>query len=451
MPSIDLFAAAIDFDISKASGPLADRMRPQSLAEFIGQEHLLGEDKVLRRMIEEDKLASIIFWGPPGSGKTTLANVIAKTTGHFFSPFSAVFSGIKEVRSVMERAHTERHIYDRKALVFVDEIHRFNKAQQDGFLPFVERGDIVLIGATTENPSFEVNAALLSRMKVFVLYTLSPDHITQILKNALANEKNGLGAHQIVIDPQTIKIMALMADGDARSALNTLERAFNLARTEADGSRMITTELVYEAAQAKMLRYDKDGEEHYNLISAFIKSLRGSDPDAAIYWLVRMLEAGEDPLYIARRMIVFAAEDVSNADPQALTIALNAREATDILGKPECQIPLAQAVVYLATAPKSNASYAALNAAKQTIQETGTLPVPLHIRNAPTKLMKALDYGKDYKYAHDHPEHYLAQEYLPAEIRGSRFYVPGPFGFEKEIEKRLKWWAKKKQEQMEES
>ncbi len=445
MPTLDLFSKALDFDLEKRSGPLADRVRPIKLEQFVGQEHLLGPGKILQKLIEKDKLQSMVFWGPPGSGKTTLAAVIANATGHNFAPLSAVFSSIKEVRTIMESAHTQRHIYDRKTIVFIDEIHRFNKAQQDAFLPFVEKGDIILIGATTENPSFEIIAALLSRTRVLVLHPLSGNHIAAIIRQALADEKNGLGTTAVQIEEEVIEMMADLANGDARSALNALELAYNLALIE-DESCRIGPEIVREAYQKKTLRYDKSGEEHYNLISALHKSLRGSDPDAALYWLARMIEAGEDPLYIARRMIRFASEDIGNADPGALTLTLAARDSYHFLGSPEGELALAQAAVYLATAPKSNAIYKAYNEVKSIIRKTGNLEVPLHIRNAPTKLMKSLNYGQDYQYDHDSEDHYIPQHYLPDRIRDKKFYRPSKFGFEKEIQKRLDWWAKKKNE-----
>ncbi len=446
--NLDLFTNAIDFDIEKRSGPLADRVRPHTLDRFVGQTHLLGEDKLLRKMIEGHQLQSLILWGPPGSGKTTLAAIIAKSTPYNFAPFSAVFSTIKDVRSVMELAHTQFHLYDKKTIVFVDEIHRFNKSQQDAFLPFVERGDIILIGATTENPSFEINPALLSRTKVLVLNALTAADIAQILQFAVSDEKNGLRDPNLVIEAGVLDFMADSANGDARAALNTLEIAYNFVKEADTVTRPITLAVAQEAFQQRILRYDKNGEEHYNIISALHKSMRGSDPDAALYWLTRMLAAGEDPLYVARRMVRFAAEDVGNADPQALSIAIAARDAYHFLGSPEGEIALAQAVIYLATAPKSNAVYAAYEKVKKLIGRTGNLEVPLHIRNAPTGLMKSLGYGKDYQYAHDHPDHYVAQEYLPSEIAQEKFYQPSPFGFEKDIQKRLDWWAKKKAETM---
>lgn len=446
MANLDLFTNPIDFDPDKRSGPLADRMRPTDLTHFVGQEHLLSEGKVLRTMIEQKQLQSLIFWGPPGSGKTTLAHIIAASTEHNFTPFSAVFSSMKEVRAVMEQAHTQRHVYGRKTILFIDEIHRFNKAQQDGFLPFVEKGDIILIGATTENPSFEVNPALLSRAKVLIMQPLQEADLVQILQFAIDDPKNGLGEPKPVIAAEDLRLLARIANGDARTALTTLEIAHNLATSAETTPVTITADIIQEAFQQKLLRYDKSGEEHYNLISALHKSLRGSDPDAALYWLARMLMAGEDPLYVARRMVRFASEDVGNADPQALQVALAARDAYHYLGSPEGELALVQAVVYLATAPKSNALYEAYSKVKKLIKKTGNLDVPLHIRNAPTRLMKDVGYGKGYQYDHDSEDHYIPQAYLPTEIADQTFYKPSKFGFEKEIQKRLDWWARKKQE-----
>ncbi len=424
--------------------PLADRMRPRNLDEYVGQDHLLGADSLLRRAVQEDRLFSVIFWGPPGSGKTTLARILAGETKSHFVSFSAVLSGVKEIRAVVDEAAEQWRLHRRRTLLFVDEIHRFNKAQQDAFLPHVESGLITLIGATTENPSFEVISPLLSRMRVLILKPFTEEDLERILQNALADEERGLGRLRLEIEPEALKRIVWSADGDARAALNSLEAAASLADKAGEAGRRMTLAFVERAIQKKALQYDKSGEEHYNLISALHKSLRGSDPDAALYWLGRMLKAGEDPLYLARRMVRFASEDVGNADPRALTVAVDAMQAYHFLGSPEGELALAQAAVYLATAPKSNALYVGYGQVNATIEKTGTLPVPLHIRNAPTKLMKELDYGKDYRYAHDYAEAYVPQEYLPDQIRGKegRFYRPTDRGYEKIIGERLEAWRK---------
>jgi len=428
----------------QANRPLADRMRPETLDEFVGQEHLLAKDSLLRRAVEEDRLFSMIFWGPPGSGKTTLARILVRETRAHFETFSAVLSGVKEIRAVIEEARRQIRSDNRKTILFVDEIHRFNKAQQDAFLPHVESGLITLIGATTENPSFEVIAPLLSRTRVFVLHPYSDEELRKILERALADGEKGLGKRSLIVEPEALDRIIWAADGDARAVLNNLEAAASMAEeTSADGSR-ITREIVEKALQKKALQYDKGGEEHYNLISALHKSLRGSDPDAALYWLGRMLAAGEDPLYIARRMVRFASEDVGNADPQALTLAVAAMQAFDFIGLPEGELALAQAAVYLATAPKSNALYTGYGRVKHSIRETGTLPVPLHIRNAPTRLMKELGYGKDYRYAHDYDDAYVPQDYLPDKLGGQVYYRPTDRGYEKIIRERLEKWRKMK-------
>ncbi|MDO3376719.1 replication-associated recombination protein A [Geoalkalibacter halelectricus] len=417
-----------------ADAPLAERMRPRNLTEVVGQQHLLAEGKLLRRLIETDQIASVIFWGPPGTGKTTLAQVIANSTRSRFVSFSAVLQGVKEVREIVARAREEKAFHGLQTLLFVDEIHRFNKAQQDAFLPHVERGDIILIGATTENPSFEVNAALLSRSRVFVLEPLQPADIRQLLERALSDPR-GLGGRGLSATDEALDFLAEMADGDARIALNTLEVAALSLRTGC-----LTKQALAESLQKKPLLYDKGGEEHYNVISAFIKSLRGSDPDAALYWLARMLEAGEDPLFIARRLVIFASEDVGNADPRGLQIAVAAMQAVHFVGLPEGRINLAQAVTYLAGAPKSNASYVGVDAALAEVRKSGALPVPLHVRNAPTRLMKDLGYGRGYRYAHDAAEAIVEQTHLPEEIAEKRFYRPTDHGYEKTIAERLRYW-----------
>jgi len=424
--------------------PLADRMRPRRLAEYVGQAQLLGRDGLLRRAIEEDRLFSMIFWGPPGSGKTTLARVIAQETSSHFSSFSAMLSGVKEIRAVVEAAVAWRDEQGEKTILFVDEIHRFNKAQQDAFLPHVESGLITLIGATTENPSFEVIAPLLSRSRVMVLKPFTEEELTLMIDSALQDEERGLGGLHLILAPAARELIVRSADGDARTLLNNLEAAASLVMDLETDQRIITGEIVFAAIQKKALQYDKDGEEHYNLISAFHKSLRGSDPDAALYWLARMLLAGEDPLFIARRMVRFASEDVGNADPRALTVAMDAMQAFHFIGLPEGELALAQAAVYLATAPKSNALYVAWGRVRETIRQTGSLPVPLHIRNAPTKLMKELEYGRDYKYAHDYRDAYIAQDYFPVELMKAepRFYIPTDRGYEKTIGERLEYWRR---------
>jgi len=424
--------------------PLADRMRPQTLDEFVGQRHILEKGSVLRKAIEEDKIQSAIFWGPPGTGKTTLAHVIAKATGAHFVSFSAVLSGIKEIKEVMAEATKMKEFYNRKTILFVDEVHRFNKAQQDAFLPHVEKGNIILIGATTENPSFEVISALLSRTKVYTLNPLNEDELRIIINRAIKDKERGLGNLNVELEDKALDYIAQMANGDARIALSTLEFAVLTIPPGDKGKRNITLKIAEETMQKKALVYDKGGEEHYNIISALHKSLRGSDPDAALYWLGRMLAGGEDPLYIARRMVQFASEDIGNADPQALQVAIAAKEAYHFLGSPEGELALAQAAVYLATAPKSNAVYKAFNLVCEDIQRTQALPVPMHIRNAPTKLMKDLGYGKDYKYPHDSPDHFVDETYLPENLKNRKYYQPTDFGFEKEIKKRLEWWEKKR-------
>jgi putative ATPase len=419
--------------------PLADRMRPRTLDEFVGQEALIGQGRALRLAIERDRLQSIILWGPPGTGKTTLARVIAKVTRAHFISFSAVLAGIKEIRTVMSEAEEARRRLGRRTILFIDEIHRFNKAQQDAFLPRVEAGDIVLIGATTENPSFEVNSALLSRSKVYVLKPLGTEQIVTILRRALGETDRGLGSLGLTADEDALTAIGKYANGDARVALNMLDMA--AAQTPAGGR--IEVAMIAELAQNRSLLYDKTGEEHYNLISALHKSMRNSDPDASVYWLARMLEAGEDPLYVARRLVRFASEDIGNADPRALSIAVAAKDAVHFVGMPEGNTALAQAAIYLATAPKSNAVYRAyLDAAEAAAREVAE-PVPLHLRNAPTKLMKDLDYGKGYRYAHDEATGIAEEmECLPPSHKGRHFYEPTDRGFEAELRRRLAQWRR---------
>lgn len=415
--------------------PLASRMRPRTLEEFCGQEHLLGPDRVLRRMIDADAVPSMIFWGPPGVGKTTLARIIARRTKAEFIDFSAVTSGVKEIKAVMKQAEDARAFGD-KTILFVDEIHRFNKAQQDAFLPFVEKGSITLIGATTENPSFEINAALLSRCRVFVLQPLSTDDLTELLHHALKSSR-GLGYLNVEIGEELIAAIAAFANGDARTALNVLEMAVTNG-TITPEKTIVTRDILEQCISKKSLLYDKNGEEHYNLISALHKSMRNSDPDAAVYWLARMLEAGEEPLYIARRLIRFATEDIGLADNNALTLAVSVYQACHFLGMPECNIHLTHAVVYLSLAPRSNSVYMAYEHARKDALNMLSEPVPLVIRNAPTGLMKELDYGKGYVYAHDTKEKIARMECLPESLKGTRYYIPGEAGEEKKQAERLK-------------
>ena len=425
----------------RGNQPLAERMRPKTLDDFVGQEHLLGSGKLLRELVGAGKLKSLILWGPPGSGKTTLAQIIANSANAICVHFSAVASGVKDLKKIIQEAEDLQRA-GKNTVLFVDEIHHFNKSQQDNFLPYVENGTLVLIGATTENPSFEVISPLLSRCQVLVLNPLSPDAIGQIIDRALQDVERGLGSWGLAIAADGRDFLIQQAQGDCRVALNALETAATLAQKTQ--SSTINLGHLQEALQRKALYYDKAGDEHYNVISAFIKSLRGSDPDAALYWMMRMLEAGEEPLFIARRMVIFAAEDIGNADPRALQVAVAAKEAFHFIGLPEGKIPLAQAVTYLASAPKSNASYKAMLAAAEDVRDHGTLAVPIHLRNAPTKLMKNLGYGKDYRYAHDYPDHVVAQDHLPEELAGKKYYAPTESGYEKQIKERLQFWQEKK-------
>ena len=434
---MDLFESHNDYRMDR-SRPLADRMRPQTLDQIIGQEHLTAEGSLLEQAIVNDRVFSMILWGPPGCGKTTLAGVMARQTQSHFIKISAVLSGVKDVRKIIETAKEQRRLFDRRTLLFVDEIHRFNKAQQDAFLHHVENGLITLIGATTENPSFEVIPALVSRCRVFVLKQLNKDQIIHILKRALVDTESGLGKSAALMTQGALESLSTLAEGDARIALANLETIV----THFPDQEKIDIQDIETIIEKKFLLHDKAGEDHFNLISAFIKSMRGSDPDAAVYWLTRMLKAGDDPVYLLRRMIRFATEDIGLADPGALTMALNASQSFRILGHPEGEDALVQAAIYLATAPKSNSVYIAYKKAKKVVEKTGYKPVPMHIRNAPTKLMKQMGYGKGYKYAHDFKDAIVKQSYLPEALENERFYLPTDRGYENLIKKRREGWEK---------
>jgi putative ATPase len=424
--------------------PLAARVRPRNLAEFVGQEHLVGEGRVLRKSIEADQIPSMILWGPPGSGKTTLAYVVANVTKSHFSPLSAVSAGVADLRRIVNEAKRRRKLSGQRTILFIDEIHRFNKSQQDAILPYVENGIVTFIGATTENPSFEVISALLSRCRVFTLDPLTDEQVRLIVERAIKDEDSGLGKFKVELPEDALVHLVVMSNGDARVALNALEMATQATAPEAGGNRQLSLETIEEALQRRALLYDKSGEQHYDLISALHKSLRGSDPDAALYWLGRMLEAGEDPLYVARRLVRFASEDVGMADPQALVVAVAAQQAVHFLGMPEGNLALAEAVIYLASAPKSNSLYEAYSKVQQDVEHSRNEPVPLHLRNPVTKLMRGLGYGKGYKYAHDYPGHFVEQQNLPDLLKGKRYYSPSDQGYEKEVRARLKaWWEKK--------
>ena len=424
------------------TAPLAERMRPVNFDEFVGQRHILAEDRVLRRAIDADRVPSILFWGPPGSGKTTLARLIANVTSAYFEPVSAVSAGVADLRKAVAEARERQSLHQQPTILFVDEIHRFNKAQQDVILPHVEDGTITFIGATTENPSFEVNAPLLSRCRVFTLHALDEEAVTDIITRAVADHRRGLGDLSAALEPDALGHLVNIANGDARVALNALEMAAVTVEPELDGTRRITIEAISDALQRRTPRYDRAGDSHYDTISAFIKSVRGSSPDGALYWLARMLEAGEDPLFIARRLVILAAEDIGLANPGALPVAVAAQQAVHFIGLPEGRIPLAEATVYLATSPKSNAAYMALERALDDVRNHPQDPVPLHLRNAVTGLMRGMGYGAGYKYSHDYEGHFEAQEYLPPNLSGRRYYEPSDQGSEAAIAERLqRWWG----------
>ena len=437
--------SGVDLELSSGM-PLAARMRPRGFAEFVGQEQLVGKGRILRKCIEADQLPSLILWGPPGSGKTTLAFVIAGVTKSHFSPLSAVSAGVADLRRIVDEANQRLKLSGQRTILFIDEIHRFNKAQQDTILPFVENGVAILIGATTENPSFEVISPLLSRCRVFTLSSLTDEEIRLIAERAIEDEERGLGKLKVELAEEALRHLIVMSDGDARVALNTLEMATQATLPGADGLRHLSLTTIEEALQHRALLYDKSGDQHYDLISALHKSLRGSDPDAALYWLGRMLEAGEDPLYIVRRLIRFASEDVGMADPQALMVAVAAQQAVHFVGMPEGNLALAEAVTYLATAPKSNSLYSAYSRVQQDLEQSRNEPVPLHLRNPTTRLMRELGYGRGYKYAHDYSGHFVEQQNLPTSLQGKQYYFPSDQGYENEVNARLETWWRNKQE-----
>ena len=426
--------------------PLAARMRPRTFDELVGQEHIVGPERVLRRAIEADQVPSLLLWGPPGSGKTTLAYLIANLTRSHFKPISAVTAGVADLRRIVEEARERRALHGQRTILFVDEIHRFNKAQQDVILPHVEDGTVTFVGATTENPSFEVIAPLLSRSRVFALQQLTDDQARLIVERSLADKERGLGELQASLEPKAMEHLTSLSNGDARVALNALELAAHATEPDAQGTRIITLITVEDALQQRSLLYDRAGDQHYDTVSAFIKSVRGSDPDAAVYWLSRMLEAGEDPLFIARRIIILASEDIGMAEPMALPVAVAAQQAVHFIGLPEGAIPLAEATVYLATAPKSNSAYQALTRARDDVQRTRNDPVPKHLRNPVTGLMREMGYGQGYKYSHDYPEHFATMENLPERLKGHRYYKPSNQGYEKEVAERIRrWWGERKE------
>jgi len=436
---MDMFEKRMQEDLKKEA-PLAARMRPRNFEEFVGQEHIVGKGHALRTLIESGQLPSIILWGPPGTGKTTLSNIIANITSSHFSPISAVSAGVADLRRIVEEAQERRRLHQQKTILFIDEIHRFNKAQQDAILPVVEDGTVTLIGATTENPSFEVISPLLSRSRVFVLNPLTETEIGTIIKRAIEDKERGLGGFNIELTPEAMKYLTTMAGSDARTALNILEMAALATQADKNGKRSISLEKIEDVLQHRSLLYDRAGDQHYDLISALHKSIRGSDPDAALYWLARMLEAGEDPLFIARRVIRAASEDIGMADPQALVVAMAAQQAVHFVGMPEGNLALAEAVVYLATAPKSNSLYLAYLGLQDEVKRGQNEPVPLHLRNPVTGLMKGIGYGKDYKLPHSYPGHFVKENYFPGSVKGKVFYKPGTFGFEKQVKERLKYW-----------
>ena len=424
--------------------PLAARMRPRSFDEFVGQEHIVGPDTVLRRAIEAGRIPSFVLWGPPGTGKTTLALLVASLTDSHFEPISAVASGVADLRRIVKEAGDRLGMHGRRTVLFIDEIHRFNKSQQDAILPYVEDGTVILIGATTENPSFEVVSPLLSRTRVFALRSLEPEQMERIIRAAAEDRERGLGQASPRLDEDAMASLVTLSDGDGRSALNALELATAAAKPDDSGVLRIAKTVVEDAMQQRALHYDKAGDQHYDTISAFIKCVRGSDPDASVYWLARMIEAGEDPMFIARRLVILASEDVGMADPQALSVAMAAQQAVHFVGMPEGRIPLAEATVYLASAPKSNSAYKAIDAALDDVKKTRNEPVPLHLRNAVTGLMRGMGYGEGYQYAHDHDEHFAPMQNMPESLKGRRYYTPSDEGYEKEAAERLRrWWERR--------